>query len=601
MSLSIKHQAITLEINDVVNRVPIMVHQGDSGTRYIDCTITDSGTIVTLESQFTAIIKASNNGVTKAINGCEIIGNTVIVKLTDTMLDTPGELLCELTIQDGEKIVTTQRFTVIVVGSAINSKDIVKAPEYLILTQLLKDVADIEANADKVQSLVDNISSLESVDELVTTANTANDFTFVVAFNADDTLNNYIPVPPDGILGAGVFTNNKEITTAFISCKVKQIGATFTGCTNLRKVYVNQKASDSKITSSAIPATASLIYRDSADFVNVNYFLASAITNLSNRVSSILSDTPSDTKTYPSNKIDELLAEKESLENKLDPGGNGIKHIQYPSVAYLEEHHYNKTETDNLLGDKAEKSAVDNNTYDLSMLMPSLVKTSTGTGIVNLKNTAKNGVLKITSDSQVTVKNQNMFEDILNDSIRKTKCNVSYNNGTYTVEYTGDGNNTFYFGVNAGTGTTYAPYLGEKLKYNKNLSFRINCDKLTRSGCYITYFSADGLSILEKNYKTNTEYKIEDVEGAEFFTMRIGFDYNNGAFTTGDILHFSVQIEYGDTVSDFVVPRSNTENLSYEGVTNIVGDGEITVEYVPSMQKLYDNLATAIVALGGSL
>ena len=63
----------------------------------------------------------------------------------------------------------------------------------------------------------------------------------------------------------------------------------------------------------------------------------------------------------------------------------------------------------------------------------------------------------------------------------------------------------------------------------------------------------------------------------------------------------SVQLEYGDTVSDFVVPRSNTDNTAYEGVTNIVGEGDITVEYVPSVQKLYDNLATAIVALGGSL
>ena len=237
----------------------------------------------------------------------------------------------------------------------------------------------------------------------------------------------------------------------------------------------------------------------------------------------------------------------------------------------------------------------------MSMLLPSLVKTSTGNGVVNLTNTAENGVLKIISDSGVTVKNQNMFEDITVNSIQKTRCNVTYDSGTYTVEYTGNENSTFFFGVNIGVGNSYASYLGEKLKYNKNLSFRINCDKLTRSGCYITYFDADGLSIFEKNYKTNTEYKIEDVEGAEFFTMRIGFDYNNGGFTTGDIIAFTVQLEYGDTVSDFVVPLSNTDNISYEGITNIIGDGDITVEYVPSIQKLYDNLATAIIALGGSL
>ena len=82
--------------------------------------------------------------------------------------------------------------------------------------------------------------------------------------------------------------------------------------------------------------------------------------------------------------------------------------------------------------------------------------------------------------------------------------------------------------------------------------------------------------------------------------MRIGFDYNNGAFTTGDIFTFSVQIEYGDTVSEYVAPMSNTENLSYEGVTNIVGDGEITVEYVPDVMSYIDEkcneIATAVVA-----
>ena len=122
------------------------------------------------------------------------------------------------------------------------------------------------------------------------------------------------------------------------------------------------------------------------------------------------------------------------------------------------------------------------------------------------------------------------------------------------------------------------------------LSIRINCDKLTRSGCYITYFNSEDVSLQLTNYSTNTTFKIDDVEGAEYFTMRIGFDWNNGVIATGDIVTFSVQIEYGDTVSDYVVPQSNTDNLAYEDVTNIVGDGEITVEYVPSLKKLFDNI-----------
>ena len=150
---------------------------------------------------------------------------------------------------------------------------------------------------------------------------------------------------------------------------------------------------------------------------------------------------------------------KKSLDNKADPGGNGIKHIKYPSLAYLEKYNYNKIETDTLLHGKEDKSAVDNNTYDLSMLMPSLVKTSTGTGIVNLKNTAKNGVLKITSDSQVTVKNQNMFEDILISGTMKSNCKVNYANGVYEIEYTGDGTSEFFIGNGRTAGLYYGTYI----------------------------------------------------------------------------------------------------------------------------------------------
>ncbi len=314
----------------------------------------------------------------------------------------------------------------------------------------------------------------------------------------------------------------------------------------------------------------------------------------------ILSDAPSDTKTYPSNKIDELLADKEDNSKKVTTGSPSYKEAQYPSLAYLEKYFYTKTQTDNLLGDKAEKSAVDNNTFDLSMLMSSLKRTATGTNIVNITNTAENGILKVTANGGVKVKNQNMFEDILNNSILKNNCNVSYDNGTYTVEYTGSESSTFFFGNTVGAGGFYNVALGKKLKYYKDLSIRINCDKLTRSGCYITYFNANNAYLSLGKIKTNTTYKIDDVEGAEYFTMRIGFDYNSGAFTTGDIFNFSVQIEYGDTVSDYVVPMSNTENLSYEGVTNVISDGEITVEYVENLKSYIDKkineVATALVA-----
>lgn len=238
---------------------------------------------------------------------------------------------------------------------------------------------------------------------------------------------------------------------------------------------------------------------------------------------------------------------------------------------------YTKEEVDQII-------AKTNN--DILMLMSSLKKTVTGTNIVNLTNTAENGILKITSDSAVTVKNQNMFENVLTDGTTMTKCTVSYDNGIYTAEFIGEGTEKFFFFGNAQTaGNQYYKQFGRKFKYSKNsnLSIRINCDELTTSGCHIAYYDANGISIQRDSFNTNTIYKIKEVEGVEFFTLRIGL--NNYSMVKGDIFHFSVQMEYGDTVSNFVLPLSNTENISYKNITNVIGDGEITVEYVPDVMS----------------
>ena len=406
--------------------------------------------------------------------------------------------------------------------------------------------------------------------------------------NAVTDINNAITVLQNGKVDNGTYVDDMNAVNASIDSIVKNANALLEMIQS-NVISLNQKIDTVAIRGADLRTKATVLTNVQKEGTTLALYSAS-----------LFSDTPSDTTTYSGNKIKELLDEKESLDNKADPGGNGEKHIKYPSLAYLEKYFYNKTETDNLLGDKAEKSAVDNNTFDLSMLMSSLKRTATGTNIVNITNTAENGILKVTANGGVTCKNKNIFEDILNDSIRKFNCNVSYDKGTYTVEYTGDVTNTFFFGNIVEVGNKYNVALGKKLKYYKDLSIRINCDKLTRKGCYITYFNSEDVALQTTNYSTNTTYKIDDVEGAEYFTMRIGFDYNNGVIATGDIVNFSVQIEYGDTVSDYVVPQSNTDNLSYEGVTNVVGEGNITVQYVPDVMsyidKKFNEVSTALIA-----
>lgn len=625
--MNLIHQEITLDVNDNKNTVVVNAHQGDAGTRFIDVTLTQSGEAIPMSEAFTATAKASLFGMIKGLNKCEVdtTDNKIIVELTDTMLDTPGRLNCEITLSEGEQIITSQIFTVDVTESVVDeSKEIAKDTDL--------------AKLQRAIFLVGELSQLENLEELDNKATTAynrfaqysgedvdlnvSDITDTLAVNLYNCNVTNAPVEEEfsgTVVSLSQKGNGESYIVQFLIMRnnytYKRNYTTSNGWTSWVKVaddmsqYLKTEDLQGAILSDTPSDTTAYssnkvnaLLKEKIDTVSIRGadmkamptyltlaqkeggILALYCTNLFN------DDTPSDRTTFSSQKIDNMLYDKEDNSNKVTTGSPSYKEAQYPSLAYLEKYFYTKTQTDNMLGDKAEKSAVDNNTFDLSMLMSSLKRTATGTNIVNITNTAENGILKVTANSGVTVKNQNIFEDILTNRITKTNCNVSYDNGTYTVEHLGGETSTFFFGNTVGAGGFYNVALGKKLKYYKNLSIRINCDKLTRSGCYITYFNANNAYLSSGKIKTNTTYKIDDVEGAEYFTMRIGFDYNSGAFTTGDIFTFSVQIEYGDTVSDYVVPQSNTDNLAYEDVTNIVGDGEITVEYVPSLKKLFDNI-----------
>lgn len=627
--MNLTHQEITLDVNDSKNTVVISAHQGDKGTRFIDVTLTQSGKIIPMSSTFTATAKASLFGMVKGLNKCEVdtADNKIIVELTDTMLDTPGRLNCEITLSEGEQIITSQIFSVDVTESVVNGS-----------TEIARD-ADL-AKLQRAIFLVGELSELENLAELDNMATTAyNRFAQYTGEAVD--LNKRSITDTLVVNLSGCTVDNAPVTGAISGTVVNfsyKVGANsyIVQFLIMRNNYTYKRSCSTTNgwTSWVIVADDMSQYLKTADLQGaiLSDTPSDTTTYHSNRINTLLKekidtvalrgadiktvpayltlaqkegntlalyfselfndDTPSDRTTFSGAKLDEMLSDKEDNSKKVTTGSPSYKEAQYPSLAYLEKYYRTKDETDIMLDNKAEKSAVDSNTFDLSMLMSSLKRTVTGTNIVNITNTAENGILKVTSNGNVTVKNRNMFENILTDKTNKTRCNVSYDNGTYTVEYTGDGSNSFYFGNSTNAGINYGSYLGNKLKYNKNLSFKINCDKFTWTGCYITYFNSDGVAICKKDYKTNTSYNIEDVEGAEFFTMRIGIDYINGELAAGDIVTFTVQIEYGDRamMSDFVVPRSNTDNTSYENMTNVIGEGEITVEYVPSLKKLFDNI-----------
>ena len=160
--MNITHQDVVLDVNYNRGNVIVNAHQGDTGTRFIDVTLTQSGEVITMSDTFTATAKASIYGTVKAVNECEVdtVNNKIIVELTNTMLDTPGKLICEITLSEGEQIITTQMFTVNIAQSVLNgSTEIVRNTE---LEKLLK-----------VISLVPELSKLENLEDLQKKATTA--------------------------------------------------------------------------------------------------------------------------------------------------------------------------------------------------------------------------------------------------------------------------------------------------------------------------------------------------------------------------------------------------------------------------------------------
>lgn len=169
--MQLQHQKITLDVNDTRAFTVLNAHQGDSKTRFIDITLTDSGNTITLSSSYVATVKASINNKTKAVNTAVVnsTNNVITVELTKTMLDTPGLLNCEVILQDNQQFVTSATFTVKVAESVISDESaIVASQEFGKLLDALIEIKDIEDKADRIQTLVDNIDKLESANDIVT-------------------------------------------------------------------------------------------------------------------------------------------------------------------------------------------------------------------------------------------------------------------------------------------------------------------------------------------------------------------------------------------------------------------------------------------------
>lgn len=134
-----------------------------------------------------------------------------------------------------------------------------------------------------------NAENLNQMDVNIAKAIQGTRFNFSATFTADNVLKN---TRQTDALSVGDFaTSQTDITTAYVSNAVTKIGSgTFSNCTSLKTIYIDNTVGNIDIVSGAVPDGVSIIYSDDDNFLSVNELLASAIKSLKSSVNTNRTD-----------------------------------------------------------------------------------------------------------------------------------------------------------------------------------------------------------------------------------------------------------------------------------------------------------------------
>lgn len=294
-----------------------------------------------------------------------------------------------------------------------------------------------------------NAENLNQMDENIAKAIQGTRFNFSATFTADNVLKN---TRQTDALGAGDFaTGQNDIGTAYVSNAVTKIGSgTFSNCTSLKTIYIDNTVGNVEIVSGSVPSGVSIVYSNDDNFINVNELLANAIKSLKkqanadksdweNRATSIEAQHKTDVQTLNANisqvadnlqivketaqreiaTINTNVNGKESLSNKVDV----LTHpstTTYPSVKGVWD--FVETKSEQPRADIAQNKAdivvlkvdkVDNTDFNAYKTSNDTAVKQNATDIVQLKADVLQNAIKVTTDKSTSI--------VLNDS---SDCNI---------------------------------------------------------------------------------------------------------------------------------------------------------------------------------
>ncbi|MCH5203088.1 MAG: hypothetical protein J1F17_07800, partial [Oscillospiraceae bacterium] len=242
----------------------------------------------------------------------------------------------------------------------------------------------------------------------------------------------------------------------------------------------------------------------------------------------------------------------------------------------------NKEDVETALANKADKATTlagygitDTYTKDE---VHGITKTITGKGLINLPDTvAGSKLLAVSTDSNYLIKNKNMYEYYVGYVYGAT---ATTDGESYTITKTKEGD--AYFANIPNTGGAYTKYnCGNKFAYKEGLIITTIYSDNTKNKTFIAYYDENDTCLLRKSYLVDgNTFALPQVENAKYFVVR--FDIP-ATLAVGDSITVKIQIECGDTATDYVAPQSNTQGITYRENTNIICDSECTVKYVPEV------------------
>lgn len=182
--MNVKYK-LNLDVYKDRNYESIIVAQNDDKSRIIECKLYADSQPVALSSSVTAAFNATVDNVIVAENvPCIVADNAIKITLAKSMLQLAGMMKCELVLSENDTILTTQRFSVFVNKSVINSKS-----KYEPAGSTLATKKDVDSAIDNIaEQMVSKDSMLDittsvNLTSLEDTEQTANGVTISVKNN----------------------------------------------------------------------------------------------------------------------------------------------------------------------------------------------------------------------------------------------------------------------------------------------------------------------------------------------------------------------------------------------------------------------------------